>query len=100
MATAPPQNSHSHRYFVCRGHALCYYERSTDDSPQASGLRGVIDLRQVKRVRPSADASAPDHALDIIRPGRTYVVVPQPATAEERVYLARVDGGLRVAVRG
>ena len=74
-------------------------------------LRGVIDLREVKRVRPSgetalapakiffsfahtlsalcslslaADATAPEHAIDLVLSGRTYVLVPQPATAEER----------------
>ena len=49
----------------------------------SSGLRGVIDLREVKTLRPCTDTTAPAFALDIVLSGRTYVVVPQPATAEE-----------------
>ena len=48
---------HSHRYFVALGHALSYYDGMAD-SPQASAaLRGVIDLREVKRVRPSGETA-------------------------------------------
>ena len=75
---------HSHRYFVSRGHALCYYERQAP-TPQEGGLKGVIDLREVKRIRPSADPTAPELALDLVMSGRTYVLVPQPATAAERL---------------
>jgi hypothetical protein len=32
----------------------------------------------------AADATAPEHALDLVLAGRTYVLVPQPATLEER----------------
>jgi len=46
-------------------------------------MHGIIDLRDVLRVRPSADASAPSHALDLVLRARTYVLVPQPATNEE-----------------
>lgn len=76
---------HSHRYFVSRGHVLSYYERQVHDMSAASssGLRGVIDLREVKTLRPCTDTTAPAFALDIVLSGRTYVVVPQPATAEE-----------------
>ena len=52
---------HSHRYFVSRGHALCYYEAMVDSHAPANGLRGVIDLRQLKRLRPTgASACAPE----------------------------------------
>jgi len=77
------QVHHSHRYVVCRGHALSYYDGKVE-SLQAAGLRGVVDLREVRRLRPSADATAPEHALDLVLAGRTYVLVPQPATLEER----------------
>ena len=47
---------HSHRYFVSRSHALFYYDRKpTEGEAQSSGLSGVIDLREVKRLRPSPD---------------------------------------------
>jgi hypothetical protein len=42
----------SHRYVVCRGHALSYYDGKVE-SLQAAGLRGVVDLREVRRLRPS-----------------------------------------------
>jgi hypothetical protein len=75
---------HSHRYFVSRGHALSYYERQVESGAPTSGLRGVIDLREVRRIRPSADPSAPEHAIDLVLQGRTYVLVPQPASADEQ----------------
>lgn len=81
--TAPwAKAHHSPRYFVCKGHALCYYERQAP-TPQEGGLKGVVDLREVKRVRPSADPTAPEHALDLVLQGRTYVLVPQPPSADE-----------------
>ena len=85
--TAPwAKAHHSHRFFVSRGHALCYFERAVDGTGDQSGhlLLGLVDLRAVMRVRPSADPSAPEQALDLVMRNRTYVLVPQPATAEER----------------
>ncbi len=76
---------HSHRYFVSRGPALCYFERPSKDAGSSTGgerLLGVIDLRQVLRVRPSADPTAPNHAIDIVTRTRTYTLSPQPATAD------------------
>ena len=83
---------HSHRYFVSRGNALCYFERAADESSELGGHRllGLIDLRDVLRVRPSADATAPAHALDLVLRARTYVLVPQPATADESAAWVRV----------
>ena len=75
---------HTPRYFVSRGHALSYYERQAP-KPQDGGLKGVINLREVKQVRPSTDPTAPDFALDLFLQGRTYVLVPQPATFQERL---------------
>ena len=73
------------RYFVSRGHALCYFERPSKDAGSAIGgehLLGVIDLREVIRVQPSADATAPKHAIDIVLRKRTYTLSPQPQGAE------------------
>jgi hypothetical protein len=83
---------HSHRYFVSRGHALCYFERAGDESSELGGQRllGLIDLREVLRVRRSADATAPEHAIDLVMRSRTYVLVPQPASAEEVIAWVRV----------
>ena len=84
------------RYFVSRGHALSYFEG--DPNRKQAVVRGVIDLRQVKRVRPSVDKSAPELAIDmVVSAGRTYVIVPQPATAEERakwisVWMVQLQG--------
>jgi len=75
--------SHSHRFFVTKGAVLCYYERQVS-GPEATGLKGVIDLREVQRLRPSTDTTAPAYALDMVLPGRTYVLVPQPPVQEEQ----------------
>lgn len=79
------KSHHSHRYFVSRSHALCYFERagSADSELGGSRLLGIIDLREVVRVRPSADPTAPANALDVVLRSRTYVLVPQPNTSEE-----------------
>jgi len=75
--------SHSHRFFVTKGAVLCYYERQVS-GPESAGLKGVIDLREVQRLRPSTDTTAPAYALDMVLPGRTYVLVPQPPMLEEQ----------------
>mmetsp|Transcript_20088 Transcript_20088/g.51111 ORF Transcript_20088/g.51111 Transcript_20088/m.51111 type:complete len:365 (-) Transcript_20088:130-1224(-) len=76
---------HSQRYFVSRGQALCYFERAAGAESELGGSRllGIVDLREVVRIRRSADATAPEHAIDIVLRGRTYVLVPQPPTADE-----------------
>ena len=77
------QAHHSHRYFLCQGAVLSYHEGNPSNKG-SSQVQGVIDLRQVKSVRASVDKTAPDFAIDMCLPKRTYVLVPQPATAEER----------------
>lgn len=77
------KSHHSHRYFVSRGAALSYHEGNPEGRSGAH-VRGVIDLRQVKRVRPSVDTTAPEFAIDLVYASRTYVLVPQPATPAER----------------
>ena len=74
---------HSHRYFVSRGNALCYFERAVEGT-DGQTLLGLIDLRELVRVRPSVDPTAPAQAIDLVLRSRTYVIVPQPATFEER----------------
>ena len=73
------KSHHSHRYFVALGHALSYYDGMAD-SPQASAaLRGVIDLREVKRVRPSGARS---HAHKNTKPAFHTRVVKQTRNLE------------------
>lgn len=88
---------HSHRYFVSRSHALCYFERAASSDSELGGQRllGIIDLREVVWIRPSADDTAPTHALDIVlAKGRTYTLVPQPATLAEVTAWVRVWAGV------
>ena len=74
---------HSHRFFVSRGYALSYFEH---DSGKGDGahLLGVIDLREVLRIRPTADATAPEHAIDVVLRKRTYTTLPQPPSIATR----------------
>ncbi len=84
--------SHNTRFFVSRSHALCYFEReaAADSELGGSRLLGLIDLREVVRVRPSEDPTAPTHALDIVTRSRTYTIVPQPPTIDEVSQWVRV----------
>ena len=68
---------------MSQGAALCYYDKSRDDKGEGA-LCGLIDLRELVRLRHSEDDSAPEFALDIVTRERMYTVVPQPATERER----------------
>lgn len=85
--TGKPWNKAHHRclYFASRANALCYFERSGDASDELGGSRllGIIDLREVVRIRHSEDSTTPSNAIDIVLRTRTYTIVPQPPTAEE-----------------
>ena len=78
------QAAHSRRYFVSRNFIVSYFERPSSAAQGGDKLRGVIPLRDVEALRPSADPTAPSTAFDVVHQGRVYTLVPQPETQEER----------------
>ena len=77
--------SHSRRYFVSRGHVVSYFERPTQSQSEGGDhLCGVINLRDVVKLRPTADSTAPENAFDLVLRLRTYTLVPFPDSRDER----------------
>jgi hypothetical protein len=77
--------AHSRRWFVSCGPIVTYFEKPATNDHGGEKLRGVIDLREALLLKATVDETAPDFALDImVKGGRTYTIVPQPATTCER----------------